>query len=174
MKEKFKDINFQNKTLELIAASNNVIQIYQAKGYRLTLRQLFYSLVSQNIIPNNKKTYDWLGRTITNGRLAGFIDWDAIEDRRRNVRSSRYWENLDKAISYTIDTYKLDRWKGQEYRPEVWIEKEALVGVISDTCFELSVPYLACVGYISTSEIKASAEFSGAGAITGYYLLRRS
>jgi hypothetical protein len=47
----------------------------------------------------------------------------------------------------------VDRWEGQDYRPEVWIEKDALVGVISGVCTELDVPFFSCRGYNSQSEM---------------------
>lgn len=54
----------------------------------------------------------------------------------------------------------MDHWEGQDIRPEVWIEKEALVGVISDVCARLDVAYFACKGYVSQSEMwKASQRY---------------
>jgi hypothetical protein len=44
-------------------------------------------------------------------------------------------------------------WARQKYRPEVWIEKDALVGVIEDVCSRLDVPYFSCRGYTSQSEM---------------------
>jgi hypothetical protein len=44
-------------------------------------------------------------------------------------------------------------WEHQTYRPEVWIEKEALAGVFERVCNELRVPYLSCRGYTSQSEM---------------------
>jgi len=51
------------------------------------------------------------------------------------------------------DSYGIDPWRGRAYRPEVWIEKDALVGVIEDTCTELDVPFFSCRGYTSQSEM---------------------
>ncbi len=47
----------------------------------------------------------------------------------------------------------IDHWEDQEFRPEVWIEKEALIGVIEDICEELDVDYFACKGYVSQSSM---------------------
>ena len=53
--------------------------------------------------------------------------------------------------------FKLDKWDNQPFYPEVWIEKEALVGVIARICEDLDVPYFACKGYTSQSEMWRAA-----------------
>jgi hypothetical protein len=40
---------------------NTIIADYQAQGFDLTLRQLYYQLVSRDIIPNRQQEYDRLG-----------------------------------------------------------------------------------------------------------------
>jgi hypothetical protein len=52
-------------------------------------------------------------------------------------------------------------WEGQPFRPEVWIEKDALIGVIAGVCNELDVAYFSCRGYASQSELwRASRRIS--------------
>ena len=80
------------------------------------------------------------------------MDWSAIEDRTRNLESWRTFGTPQEAIVDAAETYRRDLWRDQAYRPEVWIEKEALVGVIEGVCNELNVPYFACRGYVSQSE----------------------
>lgn len=76
--------NFRQDTIELIEYCNTIITQYQAQGFRLTLRQLYYQLVSRDRIANKQTEYDRLGSIINDARLAGLIDWAAIEDRTRN------------------------------------------------------------------------------------------
>ena len=57
-----------------------------------------------------------------------------------------------------VGSYHLDLWEDQEYRPEVWIEKEALIGVFEGVCQEYDVPYFACRGYCSQSEMWAAGQ----------------
>ena len=64
-----------------LAIINGIIEEYQAQGYVLTLRQLYYQLVSRDIIPNQQKEYNKLSILLKEGRMAGVVDWDAIEDR---------------------------------------------------------------------------------------------
>lgn len=53
----------------------------------------------------------------------------------------------------SVFSYREDLWREQQYRPEVWIEKDALVGVIEGVCCEFDVPFFSCRGYTSQSEM---------------------
>lgn len=143
---------FSESSLAAIAAAVDIIEEYTRAGFRLTLRQLYYQFVARDLIPNNQREYKRLGSIVNDARLAGRIDWDSIEDRTRNLRSAPHWANAAAMLEDDAQTFRLDMWVGQPYRPEVWIEKDALVGVIARTCGELGVPYFACRGYTSQSE----------------------
>lgn len=80
------DKTFRDDKLELIGIANGIVAEYEAQGYGLTLRQLYYQMVSRDIIPNNIRSYKNLGNLINDARLAGLVDWHAIEDRTRNLR----------------------------------------------------------------------------------------
>lgn len=136
-----------------ISQANEIIAEYQEQGFDLNLRQLYYQFVARDLIPNTPKSYDNLGALISDARLAGLIDWNAIQDRTRNLRGNPHWESPESIVDACADQFKIDHWEHQDYRPEVWIEKEALVGVIEDTCIKLDVPYFSCRGYTSQSEM---------------------
>lgn len=159
--------DFKPRSLAIISRANTIIREYQRRGFTLTLRQLYYQFVARDLIENNMKSYKNLGSIINDGRLAGLIDWDAIEDRTRNVRSLQMWNDVRDRLDSAVKTYREDPWKNQTWRPEVWIEKDALVGVIDPVCTRFRVPYFACRGYTSQSELYAAgkrmAEHSGLG-----------
>jgi hypothetical protein len=143
--------------LAVVEQANAIIADYQAQGFTLTLRQLYYQFVSRDLIANNMKSYKRLGSIINDARLAGLIDWEAIEDRTRHVQTLSHWESPADIVSACAAQYRIDKWKDQEFRPEVWIEKEALAGVVEGVCQELDVSFLCCRGYTSQSEMWASA-----------------
>jgi hypothetical protein len=151
-KEQFVSRTFRPATLAIIDAANTIIAEYQRDGFVLTLRQLYYQFVSRALIENKQTEYDRLGSIINDGRLAGLIDWSAIEDRTRNVRRVTTWDDPADIIDAVAKQYKEDLWADQEYRPEVWIEKDALIGVIEPVCARWRLPYFACRGYSSQSE----------------------
>lgn len=157
-KVQYKDIKFQSKSLELIERVNSIIAEYDAQGYELTLRQVYYQLVARGFIPNNERSYKNLGELINNGRLAGLIDWYAIVDRTRNLRRNSHWDNPAEVIDSARYSYMLDRWKYQPNYVEVWVEKDALIGIVSQICRKLDVPHFSCRGYTSQSEMWAAAQ----------------
>lgn len=147
----YEDRKFQGKTEAVIKAANGIIREYQGQGFILTLRQLYYQFVSRDLIPNNDREYKKLGETITAGRMAGKISWDAIEDRNRAVLK---WpiNDEDTLISELGDKLMLDLMDGQENYVEVWVEKDALSSVVGRACVPTRTPYMACKGYLSASE----------------------
>jgi len=151
-KLKYIDKNFSPDTLALIDKSDAIIREYDRQGFALTLRQLFYQHVSRGSIENTTASYNRLGSVISDARLAGLISWTSIEDRGRNLRGLGFMDNPEEAVWNAARGYRIDMWKRQAYRPEVWIEKEALVGVIGGICNDLRVNYFACKGYNSQSE----------------------
>ena len=153
MREWFKDINFRKKSLAIIETANDIIDEYAADGLTLTLRQLYYQFVARDLLPNKQSSYDNLGRTISDGRLAGLIDWAAIEDRTRFLRGRNNWDNPAQMIRSRARSYSIDMWENQDNRLEVWIEKDALIGVIERVCHNNDVDYFACRGYVSQSEL---------------------
>jgi hypothetical protein len=76
-----------------IVQARQICEEYQAQGYVLTLRQLYYAFVSRALIPNNMRSYKNLGNLINKGRLAGLIDWNHVEDRTRNLSAMAHWED---------------------------------------------------------------------------------
>lgn len=136
----------------LIDKANEICEEYANQGFKLTLRQLYYQFVARDLIPNNMQSYKRLGGVINDARLAGEIDWDSIEDRTRNLERLAHWESPRDILQGAAQQFRFDRWEDQPTRVEVWIEKEALVGVIEPICNQLRVPYFACRGYTSQSE----------------------
>ena len=164
MKIAYIEKRFSKTSLAIIAHANTIIHEYAKQGYILTLRQLYYQFVARDLIDNKQSEYKRLGSIIADGRLAGMIDWDSIEDRGRKVNRPSTWGNPSEIIETCADQFKLDLWAGQEFRPEVWIEKEALLSIAEAACEPLRVPYFACKGYVSQSAMWAA----GAKRITRY------
>jgi hypothetical protein len=153
---------FSSGTQSAIDAANGIIEEYSEAGFTLTLRQLYYQFVSRDLIANNLREYKRLGSIINDARLAGEIDWDAIEDRTRGVRGNAHWTTPADIIDSAASGFRVDRWEGQPNYVEVWIEKDALVGVAEKVCRALDVKYLSCRGYTSQSEMwEAGQRFAG-------------
>lgn len=157
-KEVFIERNFSTKSLETIRQANSIISAYQAQGFTLTLRQLYYQFVSRDLIPNQQSEYKKLGSVINDARLAGRIDWSAIEDRTRNIHSHAFWSSPQGILEVAASQYAENTWADQPRHIEVWIEKDALIGVIEPVCNRWRVPFFGCRGYVSQSEQYAAGK----------------
>lgn len=148
----FVDKTFRGDSLATIQTADDIIQEYDAQGYTLTLRQLYYQFVARGLIENSDKSYKRLGALVSDGRDAGLLPWDGIEDRGRGVKPWLIQEDIDEILADLPHEYAADLWADQEYYVEVWVEKEALANVVQRACQRHRVPYMACKGYLSASE----------------------
>jgi hypothetical protein len=140
-------------TRETIERADTIITDYMNQGLVMTLRQLYYQFVSRDWLPNTLQSYNKLKTAVNTGRLVGMLDWEGIEDRTRNLQKNTHWRNPAHIIRAVYRSYMIDRWQGMDRQVEVWIEKEALAGVLEGPCEELDVPFFACRGYTSQSEM---------------------
>lgn len=147
----YEDKAFRGESLAIIERANQIAESYAAQGYSLTLRQLYYQFVQRNWLRNTEQSYKRLGSIVNDGRMAGMIDWDHIVDRTRESNRQPVWDSPSDIIEAVANQYRLDRWEGQPIRPEVWVEKEALVDVIAVPARRWSLRWFACRGYASAS-----------------------
>lgn len=149
---------FSEATIRIINQANSIIEEYSGQGFDLTLRQLYYQFVSRDLIENNDREYKRLGSIVNDARLAGLIDWDHITDRTRTLRAQAHFESPTHIIQAAANQFAIDKWATQPCRVEVWIEKDALIGVIAGECTREDVPYFSCRGYTSQSEMWSAAQ----------------
>ena len=152
MKEQFDYFSKLSKSNSILLTTiNDILEEYKNDGYVLTLRQLYYQLVSKDIIPNNDKEYAKLSNILKKGRMCGIVDWAAIEDRVRVPKIPYYVDGIDDAINDTIRQYRLDRMKGQPRKVEIWVEKDALSNVLYRVSSKYHIRLMVNRGYSSVS-----------------------
>lgn len=148
----YQALNMKGERLAQIETANEIIAEYSGEGYTLTLRQLYYQFVSRGLIENSDRSYKNLGTLISDGRMAGLIDWYAIEDRGRGIRPYLIEEDEREVLNGIEQGFALDYWERQNAYVEVWVEKDALSSVIERPCERFRVPFMPCKGYLSASE----------------------
>lgn len=158
MKVAYRNFNFRADTTALIVYMNGLIETYQRQGFTLSVRQLYYQLVARDKIENTDRSYKRVASIINDGRLAGLIDWDAIEDRNRDIEIRSRWDSGASIIDACASSYHMDMWDNQFTRPYVIVEKAALVGVLGTVCRRFDVPLLAARGYPSVSIVREMVE----------------
>lgn len=151
----------QGDTLRTVQQANDICATYAVQGYDLTLRQLYYQFVARGLIPNQDKSYKRLGEVVNNARLAGLMDWSYITDRTRSLASLQHWEHPREIVEDAAQDWRVDHWADQDVRVEVWVEKEALAGIVARAAQRWDCPWFACRGYVSQSEMWAAAQRVG-------------
>lgn len=143
---------FSSAHWAIIQKAQDFLSDYARDGFSVSLRQLYYQFVATvDGFPNTEQSYKRLGGIINDARLAGHISFESIEDRGRTCRQF-YAQPDPAAVLEDIEfQYSEDYWADQDAYVEVWVEKDALSGVIERPCRRLRVPFMACKGYMSAS-----------------------
>jgi hypothetical protein len=161
---KYLDLNLKPDSITIIDQARAILNKFSNAGFKLSLRQLYYQFVKDNLFPekwkdpktgstNNERSYDKLGVLMTKARDAGLIDWAHLEDRNRSIEERSHWDDPSSIIRSAAASFNIDLWSDQPTRVEVWVEKDALSDVVGRAAEPLDVPYLAAKGYISASTI---------------------
>jgi len=143
--------------MKLLGKITEVVEDYGAQGFKLTLRQLYYQLVVKEILANKAQNYSKLSRILTDARLCGQVDWDIIEDRIRIPKMHSEWRDIQSLVRSALYTYRKDRMVGQDNYVEVWVEKDALSGVLQPITDEYHVNLMVNRGYSSISAMHDAA-----------------
>src|SRR5208283_1569439 len=154
-----------NRILYLVLMAKFIAKSLIDKFGRITLRQLFYKLVTNDIIENTQKAYDNLGDHMTSARKHGLIAEDWFEDRSRQVHTVNAFEidsqsprdYIADRINSALDLPKFHRWEGQKYYVELWIEKDAMSNIFLNMTKEQQVTLAPVRGYYSETK-KAEAK----------------
>jgi len=169
----------------IVAESKDIILASFNKGVPLTVRAVFYRLVSTEVLKNTVGVYVALGTHLRDARKAGLIPWEAIVDNTRHdigAFSDFYLTeamleemkeelmercedgNLDTVIEayfdeaeYTLELPYKSNWAGMPVIPEIWIEKDAIAGPIEAMTKQLPVRIRVHRGYSSWSYFQKCA-----------------
>lgn len=142
---------------EIIQEVNRIIEAYP--DMKLTLRQVYYRLLSLQLFPNTRSSYQRLGKILVKARLRGHVSFNAIEDRTRKVESgdeklvsaSDYFNAYLGYIQQLDRYYKMPLWWGQPNKVVVMVEKDALSSVFREVTKKEGVDLVVCKGYPSIS-----------------------
>jgi hypothetical protein len=149
------------KVRAIVDAAIRVLEDYDAQGFSVTLRQLFYKLVSDGVLINRIPDYRNLGRYINTAKESGEIDWASVEDHTRFVRGRQRYRNTTELLTNAAEDWHMDFWAGQSLRPELWIEKDAVLSIVAPVCNEFDVPYYSLRGWGRPSDkMDAALRFS--------------
>ena len=125
----------------------------------MTVRQIFYQAVSRGLIEKSEAEYKGtIIRLLTRMRKTGEMPFSWIADETRWVRRPTTFSSLEDALRITAETYRRSLWADTATRVEIWLEKEALAGVLYDVTHEWDVPLYVTRGYASLTYLYGAAE----------------
>lgn len=113
----FTDTNFRSGTTKIIEQADEILTGYTSQGLIVTVRQLYYQFVARGLIPNTEQSYKKIIDIVGKARLAGLLDWDAIEDRGRVPEMPSEWSSIESIVDSAVRSFRLPRWKDQGPTP---------------------------------------------------------
>lgn len=116
------------KTRALLDVAYEVLTAH----HPMTVRQVYYQLVSRQVIENSRSQYQAVSKLLVDARRDSTIPWEWVEDRLRRPREVQMWDNLGDFAETARRAYRRDVWDTQPGYLEVWLEKDALSGIFED------------------------------------------
>jgi hypothetical protein len=130
-----------------------------AEDRPMTVRQVFYRLVSEGVVGKTEQEYKGtVVRLLAELRRERAIPFSWIADNTRWMRKPTTHSSLADALERTAETYRRAIWDNQSAYVEVWLEKEALAGVLDRVTRAWDVPLMVTRGYPSITYLHSSAE----------------
>ena len=136
----------------------NVLRVFDDVGTPVTVRQMFYRLVSIGQIQKEEAAYKMVARQLLKMRRKGLIPYDWIADGTRWMRKPKTHSSVDSMLRAGAESYRRSVWLDQPHYVEIWLEKDALAGVCLPVTEEYDVPLMVTRGFSSETFLYAASE----------------
>jgi hypothetical protein len=124
----------------------------------LTVRGLFYQAVSRGLIEKTEAGYTTVQTQSVKMRRESELPYGWIADATRWQRKPATYSSAEAMLERTARTYRQAIWEDQDAYVEVWLEKDALAGVVYQVTSQWDVPLMVTRGYPSLSYLFDAAE----------------
>jgi hypothetical protein len=124
-----------------------------------TVRQVYYQATVRGIVEKTEAGYAKVQRLLAGLRRDGTLPWHWIADNTRWQRKPRTWDSIEDALEATARTYRRSLWTDADTYVEVWLEKDALAGVLMPVTSKWDVPLMVSRGYASLSFLYEAASY---------------
>lgn len=160
-------MGLHKKTIVIFEIAKGIL----ARHNPMTVRQIYYQLVSRQVIENSLSSYKSMCNALVEARKRGIIPWDWIEDRLRVPRIVSMWDGLSDFAETAINAYRRNVWADQAWFVEIWLEKDALSGIFEDVLKPFGITLNVGRGYDGWTSIHNAAlrYRDGANVIIFYY-----
>ena len=125
----------------------------------MTVRQVFYQATVRGIVEKSEAGYAKVQTDLVLMRKAGEMPFDWLADNTRWQRKPRTFDSVEQALQDTARLYRKALWSDAGAYVEVWLEKDALAGVVLPVTAMYDVPLMVARGYASLSFLHSAAEY---------------
>lgn len=146
LQEAYDGYKIRVNTMSLWAA---IMRVFDDVGVPMTVRQMFYRLVSVGAVDKDEDAYRKVARQLLNMRRRDIFPYPFISDNTRWMRRPRTYGSVDEMLKAASASYRRALWADQEYYVEVWLEKDALAGVLNEITSEYDVALMVTRGFPS-------------------------
>jgi hypothetical protein len=134
------------------------LEIVGGEEYQITLRHLFYRLVTLGLIPKTERAYGNLAGHLSKWRKSGRIGFHHFVDSTRYYSGKELHDQIDTALEGTVAGYRRNLWQDQDVRIEIWTEKDAIRALAGRVADDFGIQTFACKGFPSLSSLHSFAE----------------
>jgi hypothetical protein len=134
----------------------------------MTVRQIFYQATVRGIIEKAESGYAKVQTDLTLMRRAGELPYGWLADNTRWQRKPRSFDSVQQALEHTAQFYRKNLWADADSYVEIWLEKDALAGVVLPITATYDVPLMVARGYASLSFLHNAAESINELAVPAY------
>ncbi len=152
-------IKRSRSTREQVTARRNALHLITEMMHPMTVRQVYYQAVVAGIVEKTEGGYDKIQNDLVVMRRNGDIPYGWLADNTRLQRKPRTWDSMADAVLETARFYRKSLWTEADAYVEVWLEKDALSGVILPITSMYDVPLMVARGYASLSFLHSAAEY---------------
>jgi hypothetical protein len=140
-----------------IIAIKGAIKEVPKNDHPQTVGQVFYQLVGAGVIEKTEKEYQvTVIRLLTDMRLAGEVSFDWIIDSSRKTHQTQTFDSIADAVADTAEFYRRSALRESAVYIEIWVEKEALAGIICDAASDYDIPVIVSKGMPSLTQLHSS------------------
>jgi hypothetical protein len=124
-----------------------------------TVRQIYYLATVAGLVPKTENGYNIVQTDLTLMRRTGDLPYGWLADSTRWQRKPQTFGSVEEALQATARLYRKDLWRDADCYVEVWLEKDALSGVVYPVTSLYDVPLMVARGYASLSFLHEAAEY---------------
>jgi hypothetical protein len=157
----------RGKAADTLALGDAAYQVLRRTAWAMTLRQLFYALVSESAIPKTEAAYAKLKRVMRDLREDGSVPWDWLVDHTRAVFRPRTFDGLEGLLNESADLYRRDLMRQQKVAIQLWAESDSIGSVIAQVADRYTIPTFIGRGYAARGYLWEAAKDAVAAHAAG-------